>query len=54
MEPHNRYKFSLAAKPTILKNGRLVTKREVLQGLSKKCDPLGFAAVVVIRAKILL
>ena len=31
-----------------------MTKREVLQDLSKVFDPLGFAAPVVIRAKILM
>ena len=44
--------LSLAAKPTILTHEYLITKREVLQDISKIFDPLGLAAPVVIRAKI--
>ena len=47
-------KLHLAAKPSILTNDHLVTKREVLQDLSKVFDPLGFVAPVVIRAKMLM
>jgi len=47
-------KLSLAVKSTILTHDHLVTKREVLQDLLKVFDPLGFAAPVVIRAKILM
>ena len=46
--------LSLAVKSTISTHDHLVTKREVLQNLSKIFDPLGFAAPVVIRAKILM
>ena len=46
--------LSLAAKPTILTHDYLVTKKEVLQDISKTFDPLGLAAPVVIRAKILM
>ena len=46
--------LSLAAKPTILTYDYLVTKREVLQDFFKTFDLLGLAALVVIRAKILL
>ena len=44
----------LSEKPSILAHEHLVTKREVLQDLSKIFDPLGFVAPVVIRAKILM
>ena len=47
-------KLHLAAKPSILINDHLVTKREVLQDLSKLFDPLGFVAPVIIRAKMLM
>ena len=47
-------KLHLAAKPSILTNDHLVTKREILQDLSKVFDPLGFVAPVVIRAKMLM
>ena len=46
-------KLQLAAKP-ILTSDHLVTKREVLQNLSKVFDPLGFVAPVIIRAKMLM
>ena len=46
-------KLHLAAKP-ILTSDHLVTKREVLQNLSKVFDPLGFVAPVIIRAKMLM
>ena len=46
-------KLHLAAKP-ILTSDHLVTKREVLQNLSKVFDPLGFVASVIIRAKMLM
>ena len=46
-------KLHLATKP-ILAHDHLVTKREVLQGLSKIFDPLGFVAPVVLRAKLLM
>ena len=44
----------MAVKSTILTHDHLVTKREVLQDLSKIFDPLGFATPVIIRAKILM
>ena len=47
-------KLHLAAKPSILPHDNLVTKREVLQDLSKIFDPLGFVAPVVIQAKMLM
>ena len=46
--------LSLPVKSIILTHDHLVTKGEVLQDLSKIFDPLGFAAPVVIRAKILM
>ena len=46
-------KLHLAAKP-ILTSDHLVTKREVLQNLSKVFDPLGFVAPVIICAKMLM
>ena len=46
--------LTVAAKPSILTNNHLVTKREVLQDLSKIFDQLGFVAPVVIRAKLLM
>ena len=46
--------LSLAVKSTISTHDHLVTKREVLQDLSKVFDPLGFAAPVVTRANILM
>ena len=47
-------KISLAAKSSVLAHDDLITKREVLQDLSKIYDPLGFIAPVVIRAKMLM
>ena len=48
--------LSLVAKPFILTNNHLVTKREVLQATAKIFDPLGFISpvVTVVRAKIFL
>ena len=44
----------LADKSLIVTNDVLITKREILQDLSKIFDPLGFIAPVVIRGKILI
>ena len=46
--------LTVAAKPSFLTHDHLVTKREVLQDLSKIFDPLRFVAPVVIRAKIFM
>ena len=46
--------LTIATKPSPLANDHLVTKREVLQDLSKVFDPLGFIAPVLIRAKLLM
>ena len=50
----NTDEISLASKPSILPYEDLITKREVLQDISKIFDPLGFVSPVVIRAKILM
>ena len=50
----NTDKISLATKSSILTNEDLITKREILQDLSKVFDPLGFIAPIVIRGKILM
>ena len=47
-------KLHLATKPYIPIYDHLVTKREILQGLSKIFDPLGFVAPMVLRAKLLM
>ena len=52
--PHQTCFIYVSEKPSILAHEHLVTKREVLQDLSKIFDPLGFVAPVVIRAKILM
>jgi len=44
----------LASKPSTLAYNDLITKREVLQDISKIFDPLDFVSPVVIRAKILM
>ena len=46
--------LTIATKLSVLAHDHLVTKREVLQDLSKVFDPLGFIAPVVIRAKLLM
>ena len=50
----NTDKISLAAKHSILTHDDLITKREVLQDVSKIFDSLGFVSPVVIRAKMLM
>ena len=50
----NTDKVSLSAKPSILTHDDLITKREVLQDVSKIFDLLGFVSPVVVRAKILM
>ena len=47
-------KLHLSEKSSILAHEHLITKREVLQDLSKIFDPLGFVAPMVIRVKILM
>ena len=47
-------KLHLATNPHVLPYDHLVTKREILQGISKIFDPLGFIAPVVIQAKLLM
>ena len=51
---HTTDELSLATKPNSLPHDHLVTKRELLQDISKIFDPLGLAAPVIIRAKILM
>ena len=46
--------LSLVAKPFLLTNNHLVTKREVLQATSRIFDPLGFISPIVVRAKIFI
>ncbi|XP_065911194.1 uncharacterized protein [Dysidea avara] len=46
--------LSLVAKPFLLTNNHLITKRQVLQAASKIFDPFGFISPVVVRAKILI
>ena len=51
---HATDELSLATKPNSLPHDHLETKRELFQDISKIFDPLGLAAPVVIRAKILM
>jgi len=42
------YRISLAEKPSILTNEHLITKKKVLQDLSRMFDPLGLTAPILI------